>query len=101
MSHMHEFIDMFEPAPPEFRISIGHENHTNPNAQEQQRQGSQLFHKLHSESPSNRKVRATTLARKIFISCNSADSFSKAGHSIFELERANFHFVHALSRGLE
>jgi hypothetical protein len=55
MSDMNEFVDVFKPASPEFRISVVHENHADSDSQEQQRQGAQLFHKLHFDPPQSTK----------------------------------------------
>jgi hypothetical protein len=57
MSDVDEFVDVFEPAAPEFWITIGHEHHADADAQEQQSQGPQLFHELHSYSPSIKRAR--------------------------------------------
>jgi hypothetical protein len=57
MSHMDEFVDMFQPSAPELWIPVGHENHAHPDPQEQQRQGPQLFHKLHSQPPRIERTR--------------------------------------------
>ena len=51
MRDMHEFVDMLQPAAPEFRIPVAHENHADSDAQQQKRERPQLFHKIHSHPP--------------------------------------------------